>query len=48
MMWVLNSDKSKADKVTLFNMSMNPGPSIEEYVNSISFILNKRFLSQYL
>ena len=42
MMWVLNSDKSKADKVTLFNMSMNPGPSIEEYVNSISFILNKK------
>lgn len=38
MMWVLNSDKTKADGVTLFNMSMNPGPSIEEYVNSIARI----------
>ncbi len=36
--WVLNSEKAKSDKVTLFNMSMNPGPSIEEYVNSISSI----------
>ena len=26
------------DGVTLFNMSMNPGPSIEEYVNSIARI----------
>ena len=34
--WVLNSEKAKSDKVTLFNMSMNPGPSIEEYVNSIA------------
>jgi GlcNAc-P-P-Und epimerase len=38
MMWVLNSEKAKADGFTLFNMSMNPGPSIEEYVNSISRI----------
>jgi len=36
MMWVLNSEKSKNDGVTIFNMSMNPGPSIEEYVNSIA------------
>lgn len=36
MMWVLNSEKAKADGVSLFNMSMNPGPSIEEYVNSIA------------
>jgi GlcNAc-P-P-Und epimerase len=36
MMWVMNSDKAKVDGVTLFNMSMNPGPSIEEYVNSIA------------
>lgn len=36
MMWVLNSEKSKADGVSLFNMSMNPGPSIEEYVTSIA------------
>lgn len=36
MIWVLNSNKAKSDGVTLFNMSMNPGPSIKEYVNSIS------------
>ena len=38
MIWVLNSEKAKADGVSLFNMSMNPGPSIEEYVNSIAKI----------
>ena len=38
MMWVLNSEKAKSDGVSLFNMSMNPGPSIEEYVNSIARI----------
>ena len=36
MMWVLNSKKAKSDGVSLFNMTMNPGPSIEEYVNSIA------------
>lgn len=36
MMWVLNSDKTKADGVSLFNMSMNPGPSIQEYVEAIA------------
>ncbi len=38
MMWVLNSEKAKFDGVSLFNMSMNPGPSIEEYVSSITRI----------
>ena len=38
MMWVLNSEKAKADGFSLFNMSMNPGPSIEEYVSSIARI----------
>ena len=38
MMWILNSEKAKADGVSLINMSMNPGPSIEEYVNSIARI----------
>lgn len=38
MMWVLNSEKAKSDGVLIFNMSMNPGPSIEEYVNSIAHI----------
>jgi nucleoside-diphosphate-sugar epimerase len=38
MMWALNNEKAKADGVSLFNMSMNPGPSIEDYVNSIARI----------
>ena len=42
MMWVLNSEKAKTEGVSLFNMSMNPGPSIEEYVNSIARVLNKK------
>jgi nucleoside-diphosphate-sugar epimerase len=36
MMWVLNSEKSKSEGVSLFNMSMNPGPSIQEYVEAIA------------
>ena len=36
MMWVLNSEKAKADGVSLFNMSMNPGPSIQDYVEAIA------------
>jgi nucleoside-diphosphate-sugar epimerase len=38
MMWALNNEQAKADGVSLFNMSMNPGPSIEDYVNSIARI----------
>ena len=36
MIWVLNSEIAKTEGVTLFNMSMNPGPSIEEYVDTIA------------
>ena len=39
MCWVLDSEKSKTDKVTLFNMTMNPGPSIEEYVETIAKVV---------
>jgi len=39
MYWVLDSEKSKTDKVTLFNMTMNPGPSIEEYVETIAKVV---------
>jgi len=42
MYWVLESDKSKLEKITLFNMTMNPGPSIEEYVLSILKILDRK------
>jgi nucleoside-diphosphate-sugar epimerase len=48
MMWVLNSEKAKADGVSLFNMSMNPGPSIEEYVNSIARIAEIRVWIPYV
>lgn len=40
MTWVLNTNKSK-NNLVIFNMSMNPGPSIEEYVNTITKVLNK-------
>jgi len=42
MMWVLNSDKAKSDGVSLFNMSMNPGPSIQEYVAAIARVVNMK------
>lgn len=36
IIWVLDSEKTKTDGVSLFNMSMNPGPSIQEYVEAIA------------
>ena len=42
IVWVLESEKAKAERITLFNMSMNPGPSLEEYVNSIAKISQMR------
>jgi nucleoside-diphosphate-sugar epimerase len=35
MWWVLNRQSTSGERVRLFNMSMNPGPSIEEYVNAV-------------
>lgn len=35
MFWVLQHQEAKGEHVSLFNMSMNPGPSIEEYVNVV-------------
>ncbi|EJM43522.1 nucleoside-diphosphate-sugar epimerase [Pseudomonas sp. GM33] len=35
MWWVLQQQEAKGEYVSLFNMSMNPGPSIEEYVNTV-------------
>ena len=35
MWWVLNRQSTSDEHVSLFNMSMNPGPSIEEYVNAV-------------
>lgn len=35
MWWVLQNQEANGERVSLFNMSMNPGPSIEEYVNAV-------------
>ena len=36
MVWILNTRKAKDDGVSLVNISMNPGPSIEEYAKAIA------------
>ena len=38
MSWVFTSKKMDDDRFILFNMSMNPGPSIEEYIAAIAKI----------
>ena len=35
MCWVLQRQKDKGESFSLFNMSMNPGPSIQEYVQAV-------------
>lgn len=35
MWWVLQQQEAKGEHVSLFNMSMSPGPSIEDYVNTV-------------
>ena len=35
MWWVLQEQKKNGETVSLFNMSMNPGPSIGEYVKTV-------------
>lgn len=35
MWWVLQEQKKNCETVSLFNMSMNPGPSIGEYVKAV-------------
>lgn len=35
MLWALNQQKLQNRHFTLFNMSMNPGPSIQEYVETV-------------
>lgn len=35
LLWVLARQKEQNKNITLFNMSMNPGPSIKEYVDTI-------------
>ncbi len=35
MWWVFQRQESSGERVSLFNMSMNPGPSIREYVDAV-------------
>ena len=38
----MNSQKSQSEGYTLYNATMNPGPSIEEYVNEIKDVAGIR------
>ncbi|WP_417539291.1 NAD-dependent epimerase/dehydratase family protein [Marinobacter sp.] len=40
MQWVLESQEKHGERVSLFNMTMNPGPSIQEYVDTICEVAN--------
>lgn len=45
MWWVLQRQASSGEHVSLFNMSMNPGPSIQDYVNTVCTVAGvKRFV----
>ena len=45
MYWVLEQQKSNGEHVSLFNMSMNPGPSIQDYVETVCKVAGvKRFV----
>ncbi len=43
MWWVMENKEINKERIVLFNMSMNPGPTIEDYVNGIGKISNKNF-----
>jgi nucleoside-diphosphate-sugar epimerase len=42
MLWVLENQDKHHEQVSLFNMSMNPGPSIQEYVDAICNVAGVR------
>jgi len=42
MLWVLENQDKHHEQVSLFNMSMNPGPSIQEYVDTICNVAGVR------
>ncbi len=42
LLWAMRQQEAQGQGVVLFNMSMNPGPSIEEYVQTISLIAGKQ------
>jgi nucleoside-diphosphate-sugar epimerase len=44
MWWVLQRQHTSGEHVSLFNMTMNPGPSIKDYVNSVCAVAGVRRL----
>ena len=40
--WVLNRLKENGEHFSLFNMTMDPSPSLEEYVDAICIVANKK------
>ena len=42
MWWVLQRQSNSGEHVSLFNMSLNPGPSIKEYVDTICAVAGVR------
>ena len=45
MIWVLKQQEENNERISLFNMSMNPAPTIREYANEICLIAGiKRFI----
>jgi nucleoside-diphosphate-sugar epimerase len=45
MFWVFSRQETTGELVSLFNMSMNPGPSISEYVGAVCAVAKvKRFI----
>lgn len=42
MLWVLERQSQTGERVSLFNMSMNPGPSIKEYVDTVCSVAGVR------
>lgn len=45
MWWVLKQQNTNGEHVSLFNMSMNPGPSIQDYVDTVCQVAGvKRFV----
>lgn len=42
MSWVLEKQKSEGKHFSLFNMSMSPGPSMEEYVSAVGKVADRK------
>ena len=48
MYWVLERQEGVDERVSLFNMSMNPGPSIKEYVDTTCEVANVKRTVPYI